>query len=625
MTSRGLTINRVAVDGPGLERASVEFRPGLNVIAGASNTGKTYVYQLIDFLLGSSRTPKPMPAFPGYALASIEIDTRGQGVQTWQRSLSGGDARVYDVSLDLIASAALSESLEAEHDSGNPATISGRCLTLSGLFGKELRRDVHGKKQSLSFRNLAFLTLIDEKRIITESSPSISGQYTEGTLERSVLGLLLTGVDDASVITKEKPAERKLRLRSELATFEKLRAEKELRLSTFNVDIANLPAQRLRLAATVEQAAELRANQQEQLNTAASHRDATWGELELVRSRRLFVGEQLKRLRLLSEHYASDVARLESTHEAGELFERLPTGHCPVCGHVPAMSEGPKVVDKHLHEFRAACAAELSKIDALSRDLTAGIKTLESEDGALAKRAGELHSELKKANAVISDLLHRKLGDADEKLTELVAAQTHLAEAAFVAAEVEDLRGRQVLTEKALKVRIPRTKLAKKVEASGTVAFCEIVEDLLRAWKFPLDGRVTWSDERFDLVIGSENRGDLGKGYRAITHAAFTIGLMRYCRAHMLPHPGVVVLDSPLNPFKGPDRDTEQRINQDVQDAFYANLASNNSGDQVIILENTEPPASVRSSASYVRFSGNPTTGRQGFFGPKSSKTEETT
>jgi len=85
------------------------------------------------------------------------------------------------------------------------------------------------------------------------------------------------------------------------------------------------------------------------------------------------------------------------------------------------------------------------------------------------------------------------------------------------------------------------------------VEFCQSVAATLRAWKFPFTGAVSWSEEEFDLVIGNENRGGMGKGFRAVTHAAFTVSLMRYCRAKGLPHPGIVILDTPLNPFKGPD------------------------------------------------------------------------
>ncbi len=54
MNDLGITISKVAVTGSGKPDATLVFAPGLNVVAGASNTGKTYAWQLIDFLLGAA-------------------------------------------------------------------------------------------------------------------------------------------------------------------------------------------------------------------------------------------------------------------------------------------------------------------------------------------------------------------------------------------------------------------------------------------------------------------------------------------------------------------------------------------------------------------------------------------
>lgn len=55
-------------------------------------------------------------------------------------------------------------------------------------------------------------------------------------------------------------------------------------------------------------------------------------------------------------------------------------------------------------------------------------------------------------------------------------------------------------------------------------------------------------------MIHGKRRGSQGKGKRAITHAAFTIGLMDFCAAEGRQHPGFVVLDSPpLLAYRAPE------------------------------------------------------------------------
>lgn len=53
---------------------------------------------------------------------------------------------------------------------------------------------------------------------------------------------------------------------------------------------------------------------------------------------------------------------------------------------------------------------------------------------------------------------------------------------------------------------------------------------------------------------------------------------------------------------------------QDVQTAFYDDLVKTPSNQQVIILENKEPPDSIKSAANYYHFSGAPGVGRTGFY-----------
>jgi len=76
---------------------------------------------------------------------------------------------------------------------------------------------------------------------------------------------------------------------------------------------------------------------------------------------------------------------------------------------------------------------------------------------------------------------------------------------------------------------------------------------LLKSWDFPGDCLVHFDKEATDFVIDGKPRGSCGKGLRAITHAAVTIALLEYCLENDLPHPGFVVLDSPLLAYFKPE------------------------------------------------------------------------
>jgi len=77
----------------GQKASRLIFRPGLNVISGASNTGKSYLLQCLDFAMGSGHPPKQITESLGYETVVLEIEDRSGAYHNLERSLSGGDIR----------------------------------------------------------------------------------------------------------------------------------------------------------------------------------------------------------------------------------------------------------------------------------------------------------------------------------------------------------------------------------------------------------------------------------------------------------------------------------------------------------------------------------------------------
>ena len=101
--------------------------------------------------------------------------------------------------------------------------------------------------------------------------------------------------------------------------------------------------------------------------------------------------------------------------------------------------------------------------------------------------------------------------------------------------------------------------------------YAQVTQRLLRAWGFPGAGRVHFDSSAKDSVIDGQRSG---KGVRAITHAAMTIGLMEFCRENDLPHIGSVVIDSPLLAYREPESAENSALtNSDLKVRFYEYLA----------------------------------------------------
>lgn len=62
-------IESLTLKGPAKADAQLTFADGLNVVSGASDTGKSYALSCIDFAFGASSAPSPIPEAAGdYAL-----------------------------------------------------------------------------------------------------------------------------------------------------------------------------------------------------------------------------------------------------------------------------------------------------------------------------------------------------------------------------------------------------------------------------------------------------------------------------------------------------------------------------------------------------------------------------
>jgi len=140
------------------------------------------------------------------------------------------------------------------------------------------------------------------------------------------------------------------------------------------------------------------------------------------------------------------------------------------------------------------------------------------------------------------------------------------------------------------------------------------ISSILKAWHFPGECIVHFDKDTSDFVIDGKPRGSRGKGLRAITHAAVTIGLLEYCQEYDLPHPGFVVLDSPLLAYFKPEGVDDRALQgTDLKECFYNYLVKHHASEsQIIIIENQHPPLDVENKIAMTVFTRNPKEGRFG-------------
>jgi hypothetical protein len=150
--------------------------------------------------------------------------------------------------------------------------------------------------------------------------------------------------------------------------------------------------------------------------------------------------------------------------------------------------------------------------------------------------------------------------------------------------------------------------------------FSKTVEKILNEWHFPDATDVYFDEGKRDVVIGGRLRGSRGAGLCAITYSAFTLALFEYCRSRNMPHPGFVILDSPLIAYKEPKVEDEGIAGTDLKPRFYEHLEGFAGQQQIFVVDNTEPPPAFIPKATH--FTKNPAIPRCGLF-PCIKKTAE--
>jgi predicted nucleic acid-binding Zn-ribbon protein len=620
--TNGLRLRYLSFHGPTREPAVVEFGPGLNVVFGASNTGKSFIVDTIDFMLGAKGLLRDIPERVGYNQILLAVETRDDEKFTIARSTEGGAFTTYDG----LFSGTLPESegtvLADQHNDKRDDNLSAFLLGKLGLSHKRVRKNRFGDTNSLSFRHVARLVIINEEEIIQQRSPLSDGSYGVGdTVNTSVFKLLLTGVDDSPLVSSRARTPEDQSRGGQLELLDQLIGDYRRQVK----DLAGseeLEQQLTKLDATMEgHSAQLSVTEAEFRDFANRRRDVA-RKAEEARNRLTEINALLDRFTLLNDHYRSDIARLRAIEEAGSLFGALGDSDCPLCG---ARAEDHRLSDDcegNIERVVSAAQAEIEKITVRQHELTQTIVSLKSEAVNFERRLPQLEERMSTLSKQIDVVVAPNLRQLRSTYKQLADKGGEVREALAIHRGLTDLQDRKAKLEKEFEEAAGGANVSD-VDLSTSTAdkFSTLVLELLRAWHFPEIERVHFDMKVRDLVINGKSRTSFGKGLRAITQAAFTIGLMEFCQRNETPHPGFVVLDSPLLSYREPESADDDLRGTDLNDHFYAYLAQFGADRQAIIIENTDPPANIQTSPQSIMFTGIDTVGRFGLFPPESAAT----
>lgn len=613
MTYSGFQIRHLSFHGKDRRPAIVSFQSGLNVVYGASDTGKSYIVEAIDFMLGGKGPLPDIPEAKGYDSVLLAIAFDDGSETTFLRGMAGGQFTAFE-GLHMSIPDTDGSPIGEIHNERDESNLSSFLLSKIGLAGKRIRKNAKDDTQALSFRNLARLAIVNEEEIIQKRSPLSDGNYTANTANTSVFTMLLTGVDDTALLSRQGTSSEEQKRLAQIDLLDQLIAEAQKRITSISGSRDELSDQEDRLTKAMDNRVEQLAFTEEKFKKISTKRRTIIQRLETTNERYTEITTLLDRFNLLRQHYSSDYERLVGIREAGSFFSVLEQEVCLTCGASPDHHDSSAVCHGDVAVTVLAAEAEMQKIEVRQSELATTMTALKTEAQSIEKSLPIMKNSLSELSVEIETVVSPDLRKQRATYKELADKGANVRHALGLFDSLSDLTSRKAALERQNDVGSNDTASSTRLTSTIVAPFAELVENVLRKWGFPGVDRVHFDTTMKDLVISGKPRTSYGKGLRAITQSAFTISLLQYCADNDLAHPGIVVLDSPLLSYREPEGADDDLSDTNLNGNFYRYLLGLEDDRQAIIVENMDPPSDVELGDRVIHFSGMVDEGRFGLF-----------
>ncbi|WP_432098358.1 hypothetical protein [Streptomyces sp. WAC 04229] len=619
--SKRIQLTHLTFLGHDREAASIEFGSSLTVVHGASDTGKSYIVEAIDYMMGASSL-KTIPEEVGYSHILLGLKLADGSSVTLMRSPSGGDIGVFLRDLRSIPIDPPNETLSGRHNSGNVHNISRYLLRQIGFDGSKIQE----KKSSirdLRFRDICHFFVVDETQMHAKRSPVLhSGQYPSQVAEKSAFRLLLSGQDDSGLARSLTEVEKSVS-KGKLELLDSLIEDLQAQIET--QDPAQVQDQLERLEVSIR-------------DSTSSVEDLLRNRGALVESRRQSstevadqerrldeIRELLARFDLLSQQYDSDISRLELVRQAGSLLGFFDQGACVFCGAEPEHQQANHLLVEAT-SIEVAVSVEVEKTSRLREDLRVTIGDLRGQMEEAERDLRHSVDDVARLDIGIAEIDER-LNPLKGGLEELIRARSHAERQMSMFSQIEELKARKREFEE--RVNPDPKSMTPGIDSRTIADFIEIMQQSLYAWHVPDVDHISYGEGKAEFRINGRPHSSRGKGMRAVLHAAFTVSLANYCLEKDLPHPGFVILDSPVVTFRSPmgqetaEEQAEELLSPTVADSLYRYMDVDFPG-QAIVIENVDPKIKVADGVVEYKFTRTAGSGRYGFFpARKGSSSEE--
>lgn len=594
MKNKGFYIKSIIATGEGVKLSRVDFVNGCNLLFGPSDSGKSTVFSVMEFMLGKklnkkTKSPKPVKEDAGYDTYYMEIITNEDDKpHTLRRKIKENIILVKDCAFEQFDSKGI-EGTWYPITSTTKKTLSSYLMELNGFEdGLEVRSSLTNKNR-MTYSLIRHLVLTGENRIISENPIfNPTGQRTDDQKEKSLIYYLTTGHDDREFEEREKDDIRKSRyfgmisLTEEEIGIVKDRLEKlgDVSYADFNDDNAVMALEKQL------------SDEEEKLNKLYEDRKDLEEKLRQQESKRLFTDEFVKRMVMLRNHYETDLKRYEYLFEGASLFEMMPNGkECPLC-HTPLKNNHD--IDK---EYLDTIQKEYDKLKAKITDVMTMIAKKRQLTDSIANRIYKTQDAIVKTDDKIKAFAS-EMASIKETLKLYQKNIEKKTEFTYLTQELSRLLKKLDKLSKEKKEKPAEQPYTRQTDIKED--FCDDLKEKLVAWNLILESDYVVFDENgFDFILGGKERLSCGKGTRGVTCSAILMTLVEDCYKKNIPFSNFLVLDSPITAHY----DDEKMVADETTQVKFFKYCNDTTFDyQLIVIDNKSPEENMREQLSNIHY-----------------------
>lgn len=558
-------IKKIVAKGKDKRDSIVEFSNKLSIIYGASNTGKTYIFKIINYLFGSSNLDiKTNTGYNEFDMV-LSIDNKDVSIS---RCFKSTDIFVKS-NHDLIKSGQCSTDLES------PNPINSLYLLLLGIEDEiKIPFNKNCEMKRFTFRSFIHMLMINEVEIERPTSLILPKENTSKTYFLSALLLLLYEQDFSSYDPEEKDNIKRAKKSAIKGYINKKISEIELKMKSIQENSALLNGN-IDVYETINNLTFELNTVQNKINEAISNGKKLLISINKINESLTECDILLNRYKALESQYMSDIKRLSFIVESTTIMGDNPTDNtCPFCNN----HFKEKLPETNIESING----EIIRIKNQLNDLKESKEDVLNEKQSSLVRITEYKNQYKDLELEANETLKKKEIDIKDKLNafhEYVKLSTELNSMVSMTStwndDLADLDKKQEHKTIYKPMELFSTSFENEITA--------IIKDILKSCNLPKYETAHFNIKSFDIEINGDKKNANGKGFTAFYNTILVLAFRKYLYDKAAIKPFFFVIDTPL---LGLDVGKTEFNPSNIRKGVYQYFLNSMEQGQLIIFDN---------------------------------------